>query len=156
MNLIEIDDKNFVIFYKLVQDYEREFAKITDKKPNKNGEFELDTNPLDSKYFGFLASVEDNIIGFAIVGRVENFFDIAEFYIDPEYRNRNFGKQLAFKLFDKFVGDWQVRQIEGADEQVVFWEKIISSYTENNYLKEIVNDSYWGIVTRERFKTKTL
>lgn len=74
-----------------------------------------------------------------------------EFYIIPARRKNKLGERLATTIFNMYPGDWQVRQIAGADLAKAFWRKIIKTFTQGNYVESEVNDPDWGVVTRQQF-----
>lgn len=92
--------------------------------------------------------------GFVLKGMVNGRSDIAEFYILPCYRKRGFGKLLAFAVFDRFPGPWQVRQILGAENALAFWRRTIHEYTHGNYTEDQINDPHWGLITRQLFESR--
>lgn len=152
MRIIPITKSNAHIFDVLVQDYEAEFSAITGKEPRSNGYFPLEADWTEP-YEGFYLFTEEKPAGFAIKGTIEGRSDIAEFYILPCYRKRGFGKILAFALFNRFPGPWQVRQIQGATEANLFWTRIIREYTHGAYREDRIDDPYWGTVTRQLFES---
>lgn len=149
IHLITIDNKNIEIYLNLAYAYEAEFSNLTGKYPNKFGICEPDTMPI-TPYTGYLLYKNDTPIGFCIV-EIKEIKDITEFYITPSMRKKNFGYILASTIFDTYPGEWQVRQIQGAENAKSFWRKVISRYTKNNFKETIVNDIKWGIVTCQRF-----
>ena len=151
MQIQNIDDSNYKTFFNLAQNYEAEFSRITEKCPNEDGLYQLDTE-IDEFHKGYLL-YENNIpIGFAVVGMHSSRNDIAEFYIIPALRKLDYGRRFAIKLFDMYFGEWQVRQIAGADDAVLFWRAVIKSYTNDNYREVIENDAYWGKITKQIFE----
>lgn len=150
--LVEITQQNLDIFKNLAHAYEAEFSKITCKMPDEFGLFKIDTFPF-TPYIGYLLYQREIPIGFCVTNVENEIKDIAEFYIAPVMRKNNFGYQLASMIFNKHPGQWQVRQIEGADHAVSFWRSVIKKYTKNQYEESVVQDPFWGIVTRQRFKT---
>lgn len=152
LKLIEIDQQNLDIFKNLAHAYEAEFSSITHKMPDEFGLFKIDTLPA-APYVGYLLYQQEIPIGFCVANSESEIKDIAEFYIVPVMRRHNFGYQLAIMMFDKYPGQWQVRQIDGADHAISFWRSVIKKYTHNQYEESVVQDPHWGMVTRQRFKT---
>jgi predicted acetyltransferase len=138
MIIVPITSENTSIFDVLVQDYEAEFSAITGKEPCPNGRFVLEAG-WEAPYKGFYLFTGDKPAGFAVKGIIDGRSDMIEFYILPCYRKKNFGKLFAFKIFDRFPGPWQVRQIKGAVEANVFWRRIIDEYTHGHYSEDQVN-----------------
>ena len=61
--------------------------------------------------------------------------DIAEFFIMPNFRNKNFGEKLAHQIFDQYVGKWEVRQLIEAVQARKFWLKTIKFIYLKTYRK---------------------
>jgi predicted acetyltransferase len=66
-------------------------------------------------------------------------------------RGKNFGYHFACVIFNKYPGQWQVRQIENAGAAISFWRSVIKKYTADKYEESVVSDPDWGVVTRQRF-----
>ncbi|WP_320173117.1 hypothetical protein [Maridesulfovibrio sp.] len=155
MHKKEVNDSNIGIFNNLMQNYEAEFSAITGKHPDRQGLYELDVT-ISEEHPGYLLYEGDNPIGFAVLGKHSEINDVAEFYIVPSFRRREFGKKFAFELFNLCPGPWQVRQIEGADRAKVFWRMIINEYTGGQYSEVKEDDPYWGPVTKQEFHSRTV
>lgn len=48
-------------------------------------------------------------------------------------------------------GEWESKQIEGAEPAIAFWRRAIGAYTDDQFIEDIYSDPYWGEVTRQRF-----
>lgn len=151
---MEVNNENINILLNLAQAYEAEFSPVTKKNPQPSGLYALDTI-CDADHPSFLLYDSEIPIGFCIKSFVDSRHDISEFYIVPTYRRKGIAKQFAFAIFNKYIGDWQVRQIQGADHATAFWRSIINEFTKGQYVESQVNDSYWGVVTRQLFKSQT-
>ena len=93
----------------------------------------------------FIREKETNkILGFAMVNTYvqvfENGHSIAEFMVIPKYRKNHIGKKVAFELFDRYRGNWEVSPSYNSCSALFFWNKVIKDYTSNNYKFE--NDSF--------------
>lgn len=148
-----INKRNFRILINLAQAYEAEFSAITKKIPDKYGVFKLDTLPI-LPYIGYLLYINKIPVGFCIIKAISKIKDISEFYIIPSMRKRKLGIQFAHCIFDKYPGQWQVRQISGAYHAIDFWRKTIALYTNNKFKESVKSDKDWGIVTCQRFISK--
>ncbi len=137
-------------FHNLNQAYEAEFSSLTNKKPNIDGIFLPDTLPV-KPYSGFLIFKRNTPVGFAIINLSDKVYDVSEFYIIPSFRKQHIGKIFSTTLFDKYKGDWQVRQISGASKATTFWRTVIDQYTNGKYLEDSMEDKEWGLVTRQQF-----
>ena len=86
----------------------------------------------------FIREKETNkILGFAMVNTYvqvfENGHSIAEFMVIPKYRKNNIGKKVAFELFDRYRGNWEVSPSYNSCSALFFWNKVIKDYTSSNY-----------------------
>lgn len=153
MNIHLINKDNLPILLNLVQAYEAEFSLITNKNPGPNGIYPMDT-PCDEDHPSFLLYDNSTPIAFCIKGTHDGRHDIAEFFVIPTYRKNGIGQKFAIEIFKKYPGNWQVRQIDGAHKATDFWRKTIRAFTNNNFSESIVDDPYWGKVTRQTFISK--
>ena len=86
----------------------------------------------------FIREKETNkILGFAMVNTYvqvfENGHSIAEFMVIPKYRKNHIGKTVAFELFDRYRGNWEVSPSYNSCSALFFWNKVIKDYTSSNY-----------------------
>ena len=153
LTLVKIHHNNLKAFKNLEQSYEAEFSNLTLKMPDENGLFKTEHEILpNDQYIGYLLYYNQKTpIGFCLVNISDEVKDIAEFYIVPAMRKKKFGSKLAFMIFNKHPGPWQVRQINGANHAINFWRNVIKSYTRNKYNESIVQDDHWGCVTKQQF-----
>ena len=135
----------------LLQAYEGEFSLITKKIPSKEGVFPLDVDLRETD--NFLLYEENVPIGFCVKGVSSERHDIYEFYIVPSKRGTKLGREFAKEIFRRYSGEWQVRQIEGANKAISFWRKAIGEFTNEKFEESIVDDEYWGKVTRQVFQS---
>ncbi|MGG3840491.1 hypothetical protein ABEV00_26155 [Paenibacillus thiaminolyticus] len=68
---------------------------------------------------------------------------ISDFFIMRKFRRRNYGKQAAFHLFDRFPGAWEIRQTETNIQAQQFWKRVIHEYTKGIYIEKHLQDDYW-------------
>ena len=57
----------------------------------------------------------------------------------PKYRRNHIGKKVAYDIFNKFKGIWEIEPMENNPIAYKFWKKTIEEYTNNNY--EIKTDN---------------
>jgi len=103
---------------------------------------------------GYFWIVEAQIVGFTIIRHLENVNDVAEFYIIPSYRKRGAGEAMAQALFEIYPGNWQVKQIDGADGAKSFWRRVIGRFTSGDFEEVTEKDTYWCVVTCQKFRTE--
>ena len=58
--------------------------------------------------------------------------------------------QFSHKLFDLFKGQWQIKQIAGADYATQFWQETLRCYQVEQFSEDYFTDPYWGKVTRQK------
>lgn len=151
MKIIPVTKTNSHIYHNLVQCYEAEFSPITGKKPNASGLFELDTHIRD-KTLGFLLMIDNTPAGIAAIKSKEaQTYEMCEFYVIPYFRKNGIGMQFAQMIWKNYPGDWEIKQIQGAQYATAFWRKTIKCFIETEYSEECYDDPYWGIVTRQTF-----
>ena len=79
----------------------------------------------------------NKILGFAMVNSYvqvfENGHSIAEFMVIPKYRKNHIGKKVAFELFDRYRGNWEVSPSYNSCSALFFWNKLVKEYTSSNY-----------------------
>lgn len=155
MDIVEVDANNLVVYLNLCQSYEGEFSAITQKKPDENGLFALDT-VIGSDVLGYLLYQDAIPVGFAAV-KVEvadKNFEVCEFYVVPSCRKQDLGKHFAKAIFQRHQGAWQIKQISGAEYATAFWRKVIDDFTGGDFQENAYQDAYWGNVVRQRFMSR--
>ncbi len=94
----------------------------------------------DSDRDAYFIKDGDKYLGFVFVNENLKFLEkgkcIAEFLILPRYRRNHIGKRVAFEIFDKYPGDWEVQPMENNRVAYSFWENTIKDYTNNHYEKK--------------------
>lgn len=150
INVIAVDLGNREVYQNFAQAYEAEFSSITRKQPNEKGIFSLDAEVSENN-FGFLMYLDNIPAGFSVVTSHGNArYEVSEFYVVPCFRKLGLGKLFAHKIWGQFKGDWEVKQIQGAEYATQFWRAVIEQYV-GQYQEDRYHDSYWGVVTRQQF-----
>lgn len=92
----------------------------------------------------FIVRVDGKLAGFVLVNKHTslpgNEWSIAEFFIMRKYRRRGVGKAVAFYLFDRFRGKWEVQEMEANLPAQHFWRKVIAEYTGGQYRETHLNN----------------
>jgi predicted acetyltransferase len=84
--------------------------------------------------FAFLIRVEGLPAGFALVKQIgEGHFDMGEFFIGRMHRRKRLGQEAAASLFDRFQGQWDVREMLSNVAAQAFWRRIIAGYTNGDF-----------------------
>ena len=108
---------------------------------NENAKFNytwFDNYFTDLNREAYFIKSDDKYLGFVIVNENLKFNKsgkrIAEFLIMPRFRRNHIGKRVAYEIFEKFRGDWEVQPMENNPIAYSFWKNIISKYTNDNYI----------------------
>lgn len=92
--------------------------------------------------YPFLIRVDDELAGFALINKVGSIPDIdwnmGEFFIVGKFQGKGIGKQVAFEIFDKFPGQWEVMQMPPNIPAIEFWRKVISDYSNNQLIETTI------------------
>ncbi|MBM9537815.1 GNAT family N-acetyltransferase [Desulfobulbus alkaliphilus] len=151
MEIVRVGELYLDVYLNLAQSYEGEFSGITGKKPDTKGLFALDT-PLGDCVVGFLLILAGTPAGLAaVVVKPGSRFEVAEFYIVPSFRKQAWGMRFAHNLWQMFPGQWEVKQIQGAEYASKFWCRAIREFTQGDFVEDKYQDPYWGLVTRQQF-----
>jgi predicted acetyltransferase len=155
MEIIPVTTANLAVYLNLAQAYEAEFSAITGKEPNAQGVFELDTKMGDDVR-GFVLSVAGVPAGLiAVRSKNDGSYEVAEFYVVPSFRKQAWGQKFAHAVWRAMPGKWEIKQIAGAEYAAEFWRKTIGAFPPMEFQEDRYDDSYWGMVTRQRFVIAT-
>jgi predicted acetyltransferase len=95
---------------------------------------------IDDDRHVFILSKANLIIGFALVNKHFRFnsdgFAIADFSISKDHRKKGYGRKLAGHVFEQFHGNWEVAVTSTNSFATIFWENVISSYTNDRFIKK--------------------
>jgi len=134
----------------MLEFYVYEFSVYEDLDIDENGYFgysNFNRYWEEPDRFPFVVRSDGKLAGFVFVNKAtyipSNEWAIGEFFIMRKYRRRGIGKQAAFSIFDKYLGKWEVREIEANKEAHQFWIKVISEYTNGQYSEINANDDKW-------------
>jgi predicted acetyltransferase len=88
--------------------------------------------PAGWRGFPFLLRIDGHPAGFALVKCISQqptTFDMGEFFIGRQHRRLGLGRRAATALFDRFEGDWEVREMPSNLAAQAFWRRIIADHT---------------------------
>lgn len=152
MKIVAVNDDNLSVYLNLAQCYEAEFSALTGKRADAEGLFALDTQLCETTK-GFLLIIDESPAALAAIALKENScYEVCEFYVVPSFRNSSTGMHFAHRLWKMFPGEWEIKQIAGANGASEFWRKSIRAFGQIEYEEDSYEDSYWGNMTRQRFK----
>ena len=109
--------------------------------------------------YGFLVRIDGRLAGFSLVKQISEApptYDMGEFFVLRKFRRQGVGRYVASAMFDRFIGDWEVRELPKNHTAIVFWRKVISGYTNGNYEETQAHfPVYKDDFLVQRFRTRT-
>jgi len=142
VEIVPVKKEEKYILENLLEKYQYEFSQYACTKIHPSGLYGydyLDYYFTEEKRFAYFIKVNKSLAGFAMVNNypvVPNKptdFSIAEFFILYNYRKQGIGKVAACKVFDKHLGNWQLKRHPSNLDAVSFWNRVIDEYTNSNY-----------------------
>lgn len=130
IRIADIEDKPLI--NKLLQDYLGELSQFDVIPRNDNGQYDypwLDLYWSDENRYPYLFRVDDKVYGFALIRKDNDFYEMAEFYILPEFRRLGFGTQFAVTLINKHIGKWHIEYYEQNTSACHFWRYLVAKIT---------------------------
>lgn len=138
------------VLEKLLKIYLAELNTIGARDSRKGTNYKyLDLYWKESSRVPFLTYVDGKLVGFILVNQhVQSQANkeaktIAEFFILAKFRQKEIGEKVAFMVFEKFPGKWEVTVMQENKIGLKFWEKVIDKYTGGNFRKIILDNEIW-------------
>jgi predicted acetyltransferase len=127
--------------FKEYLDYMSQFFKIYDFDSWCKGAYKnLQRYSMAEDRYIYVIKESGSIIGFALVNHHLRFnmggVAMAEFYIPKGHMRKGYGRKLAEHVFTQFPGDWEVAVSLKNNLALVFWEQVVSSYTDGKFIKK--------------------
>lgn len=140
--LNKVKDEEREILFRLLQYSLFEESENDLNEMNENALFDYSyfdnyfTDDDRDAYF-IIENQTNKLLGFVMVNEhVQMCYkghSIAEFLIIPKYRKRGIGKKVAFEIFDKYLGNWEIKPSFNSVKAYSFWKKTVVDYTNNNF-----------------------
>ncbi|HSH79923.1 MAG TPA: hypothetical protein VLA19_15460 [Herpetosiphonaceae bacterium] len=70
------------------------------------------------------------------LGRGDTEHNIAEFFVLRKWRRLGIGRRVAFDLFERFPGGWEIAEERLNAAAQAFWRSIVGEYT-GGYFTEV-------------------
>jgi predicted acetyltransferase len=88
----------------------------------------------DADRHPFLIRADGRVAGFALVRKIgPATHDVGEFFVLRRYRRFGVGREAACRLFDRFKGGWEVRELTANTPAQEFWRRIIADYSAGDF-----------------------
>lgn len=139
-------------FVHLQQFYEFEAAPITEWTLTKSGLYDQDKIRKTWSKHGvdfYILYANTLPIGFAVISlssllnHDKDTRDLSEFFIMPSHRKQGAGKWFACKLFKRYKGKWETRQLKEAKPARRFWHKVIKDFAPETFTERKINKKDW-------------
>ena len=152
IKLIEVKESEKSVLRQLLELYSYDFSEFDDADVNDYGYFGytyLDYYWTEDTRHPFFIRVNGTLAGFVLISdytykiNLGDAKSVSEFFVMRKYRRKGIGKIVAFQVFDKFPGKWEVIQHGDNRPSKIFWEDIIGEYSDGNYCKEKVKTEDW-------------
>ncbi|MDP9334570.1 MAG: GNAT family N-acetyltransferase [Actinomycetota bacterium] len=127
VEVIEAEPQHKEVLRHLLELYLHDFSEYDGGDVDDNGRYGyeyLDRYWTEPNRRPLLLRVDRRWAGFALV-RLGEPHDVAEFCVLRKYRRSGVGTVLARDLFDRFPGEWQVRQLSSNTDATMFWRNAI-------------------------------
>ena len=136
------------VLNQLMQLYQHDSSAFTREDADQNGRFTyrfFDQYWDESDGIAFLIRCDGHLGGFVFVNsytlvlRQGTRRSIAESFVMRKYRRQGVVRQVAFYVFGRFPGGWEVRQnsLNVAGQQ--FWRTIIADYTRGKFSETVLD-----------------
>ena len=130
----------------LMQFYIYDFSEYVDYDVEEDGLFKpypnLEEYWREADKFPYVIKKDEKYAGFVLVKTMKSekhYYSIAEFFIMKKYRRTGIGKAAARQIFNLHKGQWEVHQRENNKPAQEFWNKVISEYTNGEFLDRFEN-----------------
>jgi len=123
----------------LMELYLHDLSEAFDIEPGGDGRFGYDKLPLycePERRFPLLIREDGRVVGFVLVMRERDGFDMAEFFVLRRHRRGGVGRRAAFLVWDRFPGRWSVRVAEANRGAMGFWRGVIAEYSDGTATEE--------------------
>lgn len=157
IKLVPYEEKS--VLYNLIQLYRYDSSEFDGHVLNNHGLYQykyFDHQWTDEYRRPFLVRVDGEIAGFVLISldvpkeymklsTAEKKNLVSDFFIMRKYRRKGVGRNVAYSLFEQFIGTWEIRQTSANKTAYDFWKQVITKYKENNFYQEkILQDEKWN------------
>lgn len=145
--LLQASNDHKIVMQNLMQFYIYDFSEYVRYDVEDNGLFapypDLNGYWEDDNKFPYIIKKNDKYLGFVLVKFVSskdrNYFSMSEFFVLRKYRHEGIGKAIAIKVFNLHKGQWEVYQKDSNKPAQIFWNKVISEYTQGQFKERLEN-----------------
>ena len=152
IELVEVKESEKSVLRQLLELYAYDFSEFDDADTNEYGYFGyryLDHYWTEDARHPFFIRVNGILAGFVLISDYAYILSsgeaksVTEFFVMRKYRRKGIGKSVAFQVFDKFPGKWEIIQHGENEPSKIFWEEVIREYNQGYFRKEKVMTEDW-------------
>ncbi len=97
-------------------------------------EYEYNLNKyFEDNYVYFIQSDEDILEFILVDNNSNNNYEISEMFVLNNYKGNKIGAQSVIKIFDKYRGNWTIKEVPRSPVAESSWKKTVSNYTKENF-----------------------
>ena len=100
----------------------------------------------------FLIEVGGALAGFCLVDRYSLVpgidWNMSQFFVMGPWIGHGVGRRAAVRAFDRFPGRWQVMQVPENTAAVLFWRRVIDTFTKGTFKERILPEPERGNALR--------
>lgn len=125
------------VIFNLLQSYLHELSSFPDEEIDYKDEEGLYRYPYlddywrESERHPYLLLKDNEIAGFALVRQVGYHWQIAEFYVLPEFRRCGLATSCAIDIFKKHPGEWRIEFNKHNEHSQALWRKLAKSLSKD-------------------------
>ena len=128
IKIAQITDKETI--KNLLQPYLTELSVFPDEDPDykdKNGTYlypYLNAYWIENERFPYLLYSDGRLAGFALIQQDVDHWEIAEYYVVPEFRRHGLGETCATDIFKRHPGMWKIWFNKHNQPSRALWHKL--------------------------------
>jgi predicted acetyltransferase len=107
-------------------------------------DFFMENNKNDRE--AYIIRVKGELSGFALIDKIgldlDTDWNMDEFFIIAKFQGKGVASEVARRIFSSHLGTWEVAVIPDNTPALKFWEKIISSYKDGLYKRDVRQVDY--------------
>ena len=152
VELVEVNETEKSVLRQIMELYAYDFSEFDGADVNEHGLYGytyFDYYWTEESRHPFFIRVDGKLAGFVLINeycyvvKEPGTKSIAEFFVMRKYRRKGIGKTVAFQIFDRFPGKWEVIQHGENEPSKIFWEEIIREYTRGKYKQTDAKTEWW-------------
>ncbi len=152
VELVEVKETEKSVLRQLMELYAYDFSEFDDEDVNEHGYFGytyFDYYWTEDSRHPFFIKVDGKFAGFVLISdyayilKIGEAKSVTEFFVMRKYRRKGIGKSIAFDIFNRFPGKWEVIQHSENEPSKVFWEAVVAEYTSGDFIKKSVKTEDW-------------